>query len=68
MTLTSTVIPFPKTTLTMIRRSMLLAATVSIHGARLDTVLAKGPVLPAEFAVSIPFSIAWKAPMATGSP
>lgn len=63
----TSVCPFPRTTLSMIRRSMLLAATVSIHGATLETVAPEGPLLPAAFDVSIPFSIAGKAPIAIGS-
>lgn len=55
---TTIVLPFPRTTLSMIRRSMLLAATVSIQGATLDTVAPEGPLFPAACQVSIPLSIA----------
>lgn len=64
---TTMVVPFPRTTLSINKRSMPLAATDIIHGAMLATDLNSGPLLPAEFTTSIPFAIAWKAPIATES-
>lgn len=46
---------------------MLLAATVRVHGAKLETETGYGPEFPAEFDVKIPFLTAWKDPMAMGS-
>ena len=41
----------------MIRRSVLLAATVNIHGATLATDPDTGPSFPADCKVRIPFAI-----------
>lgn len=50
------------------RRSVELAATVNIHGATLDTDWGPDvPLLPADCMTSIPFSAAWKEPIAIGS-
>lgn len=46
---------------------MVLAATVSVQGAKLETLTGSGPEFPAEFEVKIPFFIAWKDPIAIGS-
>ena len=46
---------------------MVLAPTVSSHGAVLDTVPAAGPALPAEQTTVTPCLAAWKDPMATPS-
>lgn len=48
-------------------RSMVVAPTVKIQGAAFTTVSLSGPLLPAEQMTGIPFSTAWKAPMAIGS-
>lgn len=41
--------------------------TVSNHGVQLLTTARDGPKFPAEDIVNIPFLIAWKDPLATGS-
>lgn len=64
---TTSVLTFPRTTLSMNRRSMLLAATVNNQGATLSTDAKRGPSLPAAFMISNPFSIAWKEPIAIAS-
>ena len=64
---TAKVVPSPRTTLLMIFRSVVLAATLTIHGATLDTEYVFGPLFPAEFKVKIPLAMAWKEPIAIGS-
>jgi hypothetical protein len=62
--LTTMVLPFPRTILSTNQRSMLLAATDSIHGATLQTFPKSSPEFPAAADVSTPRLIAWKEPMA----
>ena len=65
--LTTMVLPLPRTILSMNRRSMLLAATDSNHGATLQTVKPYSPEFPADADVSTPRLMAWKEPMAITS-
>jgi hypothetical protein len=46
---------------------MVLAATVSIHGASFVSVIGPGPALPAEMLTNTPFSTAPNVPIATMS-
>lgn len=55
--LTTSVFPLPRTTLLMNRRSMVLAATLTIHGAMLPTEYAPGPLFPAEFKIKTPLAM-----------
>jgi len=59
--------PLPRTILSVNRRSMLLAATESIHGATLQTRPPESPELPAAVDVTTPRRMAWKEPMAAAS-
>lgn len=61
------VCPFPSTTLATNFLSIVLAATVTVHGATLVALLGSRPPFPAEFTVKIPFLIAWNDPIAMGS-
>ncbi|TVU31945.1 hypothetical protein EJB05_23657, partial [Eragrostis curvula] len=59
--------PSPSLTVVRIARSMVPAATVSIHGAPLPTVPGSGPALPAAQLTRMPRSMALNAEMAMGS-
>nr|CAB3495452.1 unnamed protein product [Digitaria exilis] len=59
--------PSPSFTLVRIARSMVPAATVSIHGAPLPTVPGSGPAFPAAQLTKMPRSMALNAAMAMGS-
>ncbi|KAG2680961.1 hypothetical protein I3760_11G123000 [Carya illinoinensis] len=59
--------PLPSATWATNFRSIVLAATVCIQGAKLLTVDGKGPEFPAEAEVKMPFLITWKDPIAIGS-
>nr|CAD1844838.1 unnamed protein product [Ananas comosus var. bracteatus] len=52
-------IPLPSFTVDVICRSMVLAATVSIHGASFESFFGSGPELPPEQLTKTPF---WMAP------
>lgn len=57
----------PKTASDLKSLSMVVAATVKIHGASFTTDPEDGPLFPAEHTTVIPFATAWNAPMAMGS-
>uniref|UniRef100_A0A0A9DSS7 Uncharacterized protein n=1 Tax=Arundo donax TaxID=35708 RepID=A0A0A9DSS7_ARUDO len=57
----------PSFTLVRIARSIVPAATVSIHGAPLPTVPGSGPAFPAAQLTTMPRSMALNAAMAMGS-
>ena len=59
--------PLPNITEVTNFRSMVLAATDRDQGEQFEIVSGRGPELPAEFDVSIPFFIEWKAPIAIES-